>query len=394
MAQYALSSYPDVEQFRILSDEQRTVSFRYEILNGYDGSSKGFFTDIQPGGTISYNSLNTIKRTASFTVVENITDDITRINFLSDYIQVHCDFKFEDTSGQQTLSFPLGVFVLSSNTRASKGRIITRAVEGFDLAQVLASDLTPNRFEVATGIVITNEIRGQLSLGGIANIDISDSPEVMPATRSWDIGTSRLQIVNDLLAMIGYGSLWFDGNGVAQGHDYVAPSERVASISYITDDRSVISDEIGTEIDLFNVPNKWTGVVSNPNQATLVATYQNNNPDSPTSIQSRGRVVSSPILSDLEATNQSQLLSLVKKRAVEDSQIYESVNFKTLLMPIHGDSEIVYLQYLGDNTDSESDTGSILREGSNYAETEWQITLDSSSFMTHRVRRIVSVEQL
>lgn len=381
MATFALSDYTGDQQFAALRQDSRRITFRYEILDK-DYTSKGDFVDVLQSGKVSYASLNDIKRVAQFTILENVNDDITRINFLSDMIRVWCDFSTDtiDIEGRRapTLSFPLGTFILSSTSRDLVDGIVQRSVDGYDLGKLLAEDLLEFRYTIAVGADPVVAVEALLDDVGCKH-EIQDTDVAMIAARSWDIGTSRLVIINELLSQLGYRSLCFDANGVAFSSEYLPPADRDITISYVTDDDSVLAEQVSTEFDIYSVPNRWVLVVSQPDRPVITATVSNDSTSSPTSIINRGRVITDFRSDNEEAVTEAQLLAKARRIANEASQVYEQISFQTLCMPIHGDSEILYVEH----TDFIS--------GNKFCETEWDITLDAQSMMNHKARRVVSI---
>ncbi|MBK8246399.1 MAG: hypothetical protein IPK85_03230 [Gemmatimonadetes bacterium] len=70
-----------------------------------------------------------------------------------------------------------------------------------------------------------------------------------------------------MLSAINYGSLWFDGEGVARATPYVSPRLRAAEFEYRTDDVSVILPDAAQSLDLYSLPNRWVLIVSNSTAA-------------------------------------------------------------------------------------------------------------------------------
>jgi hypothetical protein len=209
-------------------------------------------------------------------------------------------------------------------------------------------------------------------------IDITSSDLVLPASMEWEPGTSKLEIINDLLSAINYTSAVFDENGAFVAKPYVAPSVRGSEFTYATDSSSVITGDVGQTVDTFNVPNKWILVVSEPERPALIGTYVNSDPMSPTSTVSRGRTIVD-YRTEQTAADQVTLDAKAARLAFEASQVYEKISFKTGLMPFHSDSDTYNLIIDGLVVDNK------------YSETAWSMDLEAGSTMSHEVRRITNV---
>jgi hypothetical protein len=158
----------------------------------------------------------------------------------------------------------------------------------------------------------------------------------------------------------------------------VSPQARTPEYTYRDDSKSVIFPEMEQALDLFSVPNKWVMVCSEPDRVPLVSTLTNNNINSPTSTVSRGRIITD-YRDDIEAADQASLDAITARIAFEASQVYEAVNFESAVMPFHGDSECLTLEY------------SKLGIKDKYIETGWSFDLRTGARMQHKVRRVVDI---
>src|SRR5678815_2490089 len=186
------------------------VTFRYDLLNK-DDVKLGELT-AQPG-RVAMNSLAEIKRTAMFQITEQEGQDI---DWLSDRIRpVFC---LQMPNG--IIEWPLGVFILSSPTRKDENKQIKRSVEAYDSSLILKEDRFTDRYFIAAGTKYTTAITEILNAAGIWKINIIDHPGTLAVDKEFEIGTTKLYAVNELLAAINYTSLWVDGNGFFVARQY------------------------------------------------------------------------------------------------------------------------------------------------------------------------------
>lgn len=379
MATYATSSlYVDEQQMKILSDPFRVVNYRFELLD-YTYAPKMTLKCIKDGWKISYGTLDDIKRKLNVQYLEVDPDEMREIDWMNDWIKVWCDVTFTDPkNGKQTLSYPLGVFVMNTAKRSVSGDTVTRDIQGYDLSKFLADDLVEEVYNVFGDEYPTDKVNELLQLSGLqSNIQFSDN--IQDTARSWDIGTSKLTIINDLLDAIGFTKLVFDAEGTAQAEPYIAPSKRNETITYATDNNKVLGSEVAQSLDT-SVPNVVVVVASQPDRPPLVARLYNYSPDSPTSIPNRGGKRFTKFIADNEtATSQAALNAKALRIFSDISQVYEAVEISTKVMPIHGDSEIILINYTeGDN----------FIAGHTFSEMGWDITAND---MTHSLRRVVDI---
>ncbi|MFO7172062.1 MAG: hypothetical protein DIU70_003705 [Bacillota bacterium] len=344
----------------------RRVRFRYELLDKYN-QPRGWLTTVQEA-SVTHDAEAEIKRTARFT----IRDDGT-INWLSDRIRPWMGVWVPGNPGGW-VDWPLGVFLLSSPRRKRY-----REVEAYDQCQVLLDDVVTSRYLIPAGTRFDTAIRTVLESAGIVNINMTPTDKVLPVDREWEPGTPRLTIVNDLLRAINYQDLWFDSEGAATAAPYVTPDQAPAEYTYADDDESVVTldDPVEEEMDLFNVPNKWVLVVSDPQRPPLRAEYTNTSGNSPTSTVNRGRVIVD--YREVDAADQETLDALARRLAVEASQVYQTIRWTSWLMPHHEHLDVYTLTF------------SQLGISARYQEVRWSMDLRPGGNMVHECRRVVTV---
>lgn len=350
----------------------RRWSFRYELLD-YSGATVEWLDGVE-SCSIEQNWLaDGSKRTARLRI-----RDLGRINYLSDRIRPWVRLHLPPYGDQDYVQWPQGVFVLSSPTRSvNAAGAVVRDVEAYDLLQVLATDKPATRRTVDVGNYPIAQVI--TLLGDLPHTIERRSGSLVPVAKEWDPGTSKLRMINDLLAYTNFDSLAFDEWGRAYTRKYVQPAARTVEYTYETGQRGVILPDLHQELDLFSVPNQWTRVVSEPDRAPLVSTYTNNNPASPTSTVRRSQTITDFGTESADSLDQATLDERVLRLAAEASQVYETITFRTGLMPIHGGQDTYTLSYPD------------LAISAKYSERAWSMELRAGAPMTHWARRTVAV---
>lgn len=237
----------------------------------------------------------------------------------------------------------------------------------FDLFQ-----LNPNPANTYTGVV--DHLLTEANLPK----KITSNSATIPVPKEWEAGTSKRQIIADLLTAINYESLSFDEDGFAVVKPYVSPQERGAEFTYRDDELSVMYPEVMQEYDLFSIPNRWIMTLSDPDRETITVDFTNSDPASPTSTVRRGRTITS-FEQGQDADSEATMIARVARRAFESSQVYEAIEFTTGLMPIHSGNDVLALDY------------DPLSVNGQYAEVSWDMDLTAGAKMSHRARRIISL---
>lgn len=317
-------------------------------------------------GSVSLNSLAEIKRTGRFTISEVDAKDI---DFLNDRLRpvVIIDDK----------EYRLGTFLLPSPTRKIQKGIITRDIEAYDVLQILKEDRITSRLFYKKGSRYEDVIRQMVNSAGIKNVLLEKTDSVLKRDREFEIGTSKLDVCNQLLQETNYTSLFTDENGVVKAKKYILPNARSIEIPYLANEFDItVRDSAVDEYDLFNVPNVWVIIVSNGENEPMRAIYRNDNPADRTSTVARGRnIVDFREVSDI--ADQTTLNNYVKRVAYDSSNIFRKIQFETLINPVHGYGNCIYIE----------DKKLGIRE--KYIETMWEIPLEVGGRMKHVGRRIV-----
>ena len=348
----------------------REVRFRYALLNKYDVEI-GTLSSVMEG-SVSQDSLAEITRTARFEMAENEALDI---NWLTDRIKPYMQIRMPDGAW---IEWPLGVFLISSPSRYDGAGSVTRSIEAYDKNLILQEDCFTNRYLIAAGTTYTDAITTIIETAGIWKHNITSSTAALEVAKEFEIGTTKLSAVNELLTELNYSPLYVDANGYTVGAPYVIPTLRETDYSYETDEVSIIEPGATHEEDLFGVPNLWVVTATNPEKSALVSTYTNIRATSPTSTINRGRtIVDYRLISDV--FDQTTLDAYVLRLAYEASQIYGRFIFNTALMPHHGHNDMLFINHDGLSVDTK------------YTEISWDMELKSGGTMRHECRRVIKI---
>ena len=205
----------------------------------------------------------------------------------------------------------------------------------------------------------------------------------MATDHEFEAGTSKLEIINQLLLEINYNTFMVNADGIGILSPYEEPSGARVSLEYLQDQLSVICPQADTELDLYNVPNVFVGIVSNPDYSKNNKTFEffrceyvNDNPASALSTMKRGRRIVS-MLKPNDIATQEDLQKYVRRQAFQASQVYETVSFSTAMMPIHGENDVLRILH--------PDINGV------YEEVGWEMELAAGNPMTHEVRRLMVI---
>lgn len=273
-------------------------------------------------GTVEYNPDRSVKLTFKATVSD---PDIIRP--YQDYIAPFLTVRYAD--GHEVTS-QLGLYSVVPPEESISQQSRQVELDGRDLTWLLSIDVFDNGYSVTAGTNIVAAVRAILIGAGFTRINIQASDRTLTGTRSWKAGTTKLQVINDLLTGSGYYSLTCDKDGTMTSIPYVSITNPTVVAEYDTTVPSyvqVVRDvKKGTTQD--RIANKIVVVKENGNEPPIVATALNTNPNSPTSIPTLGITISKVInptdLADQEAAN------TVAQRYLEEASLqYNKITLHT-----------------------------------------------------------------
>ncbi|TCU67494.1 hypothetical protein EV204_11245 [Tissierella praeacuta] len=344
------------------SSNSRDIRFRYDLLN---------FEEFKIGeldvasGKIGLNSLAEIKRTGAFEIKENELKDV-------DWINSKIRPMFMLKNNDKWHEWSLGVYLISSpSVGIVKGKY--RKVEAYDANEILMEDKFINRYFIKKGTNYVKAVTQIINSAGIYKVNIIPHPGKLNSDKEFEIGESKLTVVNELLRQINYTSIFTDEWGYMVSKPYVLPNLREVEYSYKENETSIILiDSTKHLLDTFNVPNIFVGTVSTPEGQNLRSVYTNNNPLSPISTVRRKRnIVMHEEVTDI--LDQVTLDNYIKRLAYNNTKLYERLIFDTAIMPHHSYSDCLFVN------------------GDKYIETDWAMGLETGGVMTHNCRKVTNI---
>lgn len=326
----------------------RVTSYRWEVLKLVGGTHQlvGYLDGVVEGSaSLSWVLNRSVKGGGNLKVIDL---DAPRAGFLS-IDQVHLpSARLRPVMLVEGLpEIPFGVFLIAAAPEAwsETGRVLS--MELLDRATVLDQDRVGESYTVDVGTPILSAVASVIASAG-ESIDVDAAVTVTLASPMvWPAGTPKLQIVNELLEVLNYNSLWVDGVGNYRATPYIVPAKR--SLSYellnvarelVDGETSIYEDEWSRDYDMFDVPNKIIAVQAATGDApALVAEATNMDPDSPFSFQSRGRWIVHT-LDGVEAPegDDASVKAFLKTKAqqslIASSSVQASVAIKHLPVPV------------------------------------------------------------
>jgi hypothetical protein len=213
---------------------------------------------------------------------------------------------------------------------------------------------------------------------GIEKISIQESDLTLSVDKEYEIGTSKLEIINNLLNSINYNSAYFDENGFCVIRKYINPKDRSYEYEYETNDKSVITYGSSETLDAFAIPNKFVRYVENPETGYLISRFVNDKASNKLSTVHRGRTITD-IQSVTDIADQTTLDEYVKRVATEKSLVLGGLKFSTWPMPHHSFLDCIFVK------------NKTLGIAEKFIETSWSVDASENGLMTHTCKKVIEL---
>lgn len=327
----------------------RTIDFAYHVLR--NNAFFGFLhAPMDRGNVLRMDDSGEIKMSLSGTFSPFVTDvdgNPVEADFLSDEIRPMLIIDGTEHA--------LGVYGVAKAVPVENNGVQRFQVEAFDRCWKVRDNYMETRLHFAAGTNYITAIESLLIAAGITIILATPTDAVLAEAREdWEIGTSCLTIVNQLLGEINYNQLWFtpEGNAVLEPASVPTAENIEHTMSDLPEellDGAVKIDRmlpsITRETDVYSAPNVFLCIVSNPDKSgPMKAKAENTNPQSPLSIQRRGRRIMKVERVD-NIASQAELQAYADRLRNESMIGGETIRVTTALQPGYGVADVVAIKY-------------------------------------------------
>lgn len=324
-------------------DRARVTDFRFEVLS----NNESIITNLDGvrGGDVTWDFRASIKGSGTIDVTDTgqrIAD--AQVDWLNIRIKPYAILGAAN-DGEDPLEYPLGVFLPAAPVEAWNDGTRTWAVELLDKNVILDQDIVVNAttgqpitYSVAKASNILDKVKELIIDAGESAVAVGESSATTGADMTWDVGTSRLKIINDLLDAGNFRSLWVDYEGQYQVTEYIPPAQRTPIYQFISpfkdDETSLMAPAWTRDRDIFSIPNRYVAIGQGDSETeALVAFAVNDNENSPYSYQSRGNRWITQVDTGVEAEDQAALDGYAQRRLNAATSVSSGMTVQHLLLP-------------------------------------------------------------
>jgi hypothetical protein len=353
-----LGTFPNPLPFTpngLLSDGVVT-GYRFELLDGNDDLVDELQT--VEGGGLDWSAFTAIKGSGTLDVV----DDGTPRDWLN--LRIRPVVLLQGYG--LTTEVPCGIFIPAAPKESWNGSTRRWGLELLDKLSILDQDIVTDEngdpvFYVApVGANIVELVVNLIQGVGEATPAIEPDSPSLAASQVWEVGTPVLKIVNDLLEIGGFTSLYLDPAGNYRIARYLSPGQRdpiySAQAPFVVGPRSVLDPEWERDRDVYSIPNRYVAIgMGSGDEEAPVAVVTNTDVSSPYSFQSRGRWITR-VVTGVEASSQVELetraLMGLAQSASVTSGLYVTHRFlpdltvNSTIRFTHPDAELDLLTYV------------------------------------------------
>ena len=284
----------------------RSQTFSFELLDNGE-APKGSLPNVT-GGNLEWAATAAVKSGGKITVV---MDERSQINWLQRRIKITMHI-------EGLGNYPLGIYIPSAPVENWTDTELTLDIELLDKCSLLDNDYVLESYAVGDGKNVTAAVRGLIVSAGENAGSITDGSETLNKGMSWESGTSKLTIINDLLEAAGYLSLHVDGEGRFRAEKRRLPKSRPIAHEFVDNNHSIYTPVFTYEKDIYSVPNRVVIIAQGDgDKEGMKAVAENTNPNSPYSYQNRGNRWIVDVLKGVEATSQAALNERAQNRLAQ-----------------------------------------------------------------------------
>lgn len=242
-------------------------------------------------------------------------------------------------------SWPLGVYLIEAPGEEHEDGVglITTEISLMDKISVLDQDKVDGSYSLPKGANIVKEAEWLIESAGEDRITSVATDKTLPNGKTWDPGTSKLEIVNDLLTMINYRSVYCDRYGRFRLDPYREPLNRAVQHTFTMDEKGLRQAAWQRSQDWYAVPNKYVAITQGDDEEDpMVGVATNTDPNSKFSYPRRGNRWIVTTEENVEAADQETLNALAKRKLRDASTKVTHLEVSHAVLPLWVDDLVEF----------------------------------------------------
>jgi hypothetical protein len=339
---------------------QRASDVRYDVLDAALTKIGTVTPTYEATPRVTVNSDSAVKRTISS--IRLTPSDQASVDPFAHRLQPVWVLETGD-------EYPLGVFLFGSMDRLRREYGLEAEVAAVDQT-IIVDQPIERTISLAPGDDVGTALRVLFSTANVPAFEVDGTITTTVASPiAWPVGTSRLKVMNELAAMAGAYSVYFDNAGVGIVRRVPSLADTVPTLVY-DDGGRIIVDSMVESDDLLEAPNRYLVIDSSAAESPVYAHFDVP-PEAPHSIARRGFAVTK-VIDEQGLASPDAALARAEAAYEQDAGGFQWVQFSSPPDPRHDTFDAVGYR------------------GVTYREQGWSLTLIEGAEMTHDLRRTYS----
>jgi hypothetical protein len=211
--------------------------------------------------------------------------DITELSAYEDYVIPVLRLQY---AGGSVTEEQVGHYIVVPAARRYSQTSTEGTVDGRGLEWLLTMDEYSKGYSISAGNDFSLEVRNCLRQADIRKFNIPNSGKTVPKKRTWDPGTKRIKVINDLLDSAGYHPIHMARDGRLTSFKIPNVKHAEPAVMYDTGSRSDIVGVVTETPDMENFANRMVVLAEDAERDTIRVIQRNDNQASPVSIPRLG----------------------------------------------------------------------------------------------------------
>lgn len=239
-----------------------------------------------------------------------------------------------DMTAPQELAHPLGVYIPTVAEATYTGGWASVPVTLHGLVTPLLRQRLTSTYTAPIGAVTTNLIAQLLTESAVHRWVVTPSTHILSGARTWEPGTTILEVANDLCETCGYYSLHTSPEGVVQAIPYTPPRDRPVQHVFADDHQGLYLPGWRVAQDDWATPNRLVVMQrTSGDTPPLTVVVTDDDPASPYRYEERGEWVDADRL-EVDAATMAELAAAGRRRLVEAQATVQTLTYQYGYLPL------------------------------------------------------------
>lgn len=240
----------------------------------------------------------------------------------------------------QVEEWPIGVFLVADPNEAHSDAGVRTSLELYDKSMILSQDAVIETYSVPAGTNVIAAVRAVLAAAGQTRTALEESTKVLAQGMAFPVGTSRLEIINQLLESINYLPIHADGEGVFRAEPHREEKDLARDYGFVDDSTSIYSPDFSRKHDSFEAPNRFVCIGQSSGDWPAPVGIAEDTSGGPLSYQGRGNRWVTKSEESVDADSLDTITALAKRKLAEAQRSGSTLEIEHAPIPLEVGSAV------------------------------------------------------